>query len=189
MQPIRAQATIEYLIVLAIATMLSLIALVFLGFFPNFSYNIEFREADVFWKDQARPFTAVDSYYQAATRRGYLALENMEPETLVIKGIFFNDTQASFYLYNTSPNIIDGVGLSYCNQSSCGTSPCNCSLSLPGRAMQRIVTESFMSADEICGIGGSEGKVPFRINYTRPSPYNGNFIQSGNLQLALRCLR
>ncbi|GEM_PF-7117603 len=184
----KGQASLEYLVILATMLILSLAVLSFLGFVPDFGISIENRHAENFWRDQARPFTIAESNYLVENRRGYLAIQNMESESLNLSSIYINGSQVAYYEYNATYS--DGVGPSALITPGCTAPDCNYSFVLQPRQVRVIVTDSFMSADEICGVGGAQGKVPFYLEYHRRQ-YNtaAKFTQLSPLELVLTCVR
>lgn len=182
----KAQAALEYVILLAVFLIITIVALTFAGYVPNYAVNIEFRNSENFWNSQARPFLVEEANYIGQKKVAYLAVENYDAEPLVLTGIYVNGTKMSFFEYNNS--YPDGVGPSYCDRSPCD-GICTCQLSINARKKVQIVTQSFMSVEDICGMTGQEGKLPFMLGYSRPSPYGGNFTEKGPLQIAIRCSR
>lgn len=187
MERMKAQASVEYLIVLAIAIVLAIVVLAVLGFFPNFSSNIDHRAAENFWRTQARPFSAVDAYFNVQNRLTYIALENNDDETFILKSVYLNGQQAAYNVYNESGT--DFKGISACGKDTCAAQDCDCNFTYSARQMRRIVVEPVMTGDEVCGIGGTQGRIPIRFTYARPEPYNGSFTQIGAMPLAVWCKR
>jgi len=101
--------------------------------------------------------------------------------------VYLGGTQAAYNIYNESAT--DFKGVSACGKESCAAQDCDCNLTYSARQMRRIVTETFLSGDEVCGIGGTQGRIPITLTYTRPEPYNGNFTQIGAMPLAVWCKR
>lgn len=180
------QSSIEYLIVLAIGLILAIVTLSLLGFFPDIALNLEYRNAEAFWQGEARPFTIPDSVYTEATKRAYIAFENMDMEDYNISSISLNGSQIGFYEYNTSWN--DNQGPSYLVTPGCSPPYCVYSFVVGARQTKSITTDNFMSADEICGVGGTIGTLPFDITYQRVSN-SAVFTEKSTYPLSIKCIR
>lgn len=182
----RGQAALEYLIGLALVLILAFVALSLLGIIPSFVILSGNQPSKTYWTANARPFAAVDSMYEEGNSRGYIAFENMMDEPLNLTSIYVNGTQVGYYEYNETYS--ENKGSSALQTPGCTPPDCIYNILVGPRALQRIVTDPFMSADQICGAGGQEGKVPLTIGYTRPNATN-NFTETGQDGLVFTCVR
>lgn len=182
----RGQAALEYVIGLAVLLVLSLAVLALLGGIPDFGINIENRHAENFWKEQARPFTIQEANYKAQNKYAYIALENMERESLNLTSIFVNGSQLGFYEYD--PTYTDGRGQSALVTPGCTPPQCNYSFVFAPREVRRLATDAFLSADDICGVGGQTGKMGFEFAYRRLN-YDSLLWQKAPVGVVLVCVR
>lgn len=81
----KAQASTEYLVLLAIALILAIIGLGVSGFFPSFSYDAQAGDSMRYWANAASPIAIIDAKQSNATLQ--LELENRASANLHLTGL------------------------------------------------------------------------------------------------------
>ena len=94
-----AQASSEYLIIIAVVLALGLVILGLMGGFPSFSYNAQAGDASRYWASSASPIAIID--FKQAGDALSLRLENRASVAIRIDS--FNLTAASHYQYGSLP--------------------------------------------------------------------------------------
>jgi len=87
------QAATEYLILLGAALIVMLTVVLFTSFIPSFAYSVEKQRSDDYWLD-ARPFSVKG--HLLVPNKMILELQNTEPVSLTVKGIWLNAISLNF---------------------------------------------------------------------------------------------
>ncbi|MFH0927721.1 MAG: hypothetical protein V1822_04030 [Candidatus Micrarchaeota archaeon] len=180
----KAQATIEYLILAAVLLILAIIAIALFAPFPDFANSIQEKQSQDFWKNQARPFTVEDAFYDRSNGRLYLAVKSHSETPLKITELFINDTSLS--LFKFSPSAFEGAGNPYCDAFNC-ESGCSCQLNMSPFADSALATEYLVSSAEICGQKVQSLHATLQITYTGMALGSPTFSQTGAFPLILEC--
>ena len=80
-----AQASTEYLVIIAVVLVLALVILGLLGGFPSFSYNAQAGDSARYWSSSASPLAIVD-FKQTASALS-LRVENRAPVAVRLDGL------------------------------------------------------------------------------------------------------
>jgi len=185
--PSRGQATVEYLIILAIGLTIALIGIGLYGFFPDVSQDLQNNQLQIYWREQARPFLVEDAIYDKTNQRFYVALRSLANEEFNITGIYLNNTQLSFFKYN-SYALPDFLGQSLCPELSCAdVSNCPCSAPIRPSTEFSVVSEKFSNQNVLCGASGSGGRLNISLIYNRPNDISVNFTQTSPVPLFFVC--
>lgn len=179
------QATVDYIIITVVALLVGLLAAGLLGFIPNTGLDISAKNAQDFWRDQARPFTVAESVYRTNVSRLYLALELQPLDTFNLTGVFLNNTQVAFWDY--SETAADNIGALRCGASACQAGPCTCDRPVRPLNTLRIATEAYSDGLTLCGPNARKGELQLAMVYFRPLEKNRNLTETGFLALPFAC--
>jgi hypothetical protein len=116
----KGQATIEYLVLLAVAIIVGLVVLGFMGWIPGVAGSMRERQSKIYWAS-ASPLSIKD--YKGAGAGVTLNLENNADVKIIVKSISLHGNQTNFsgyqhkpgqdYLYNATATNCSGVGTAY----------------------------------------------------------------------------
>lgn len=91
----KGQGASEYLMVFAAVLLISMIAVVLMGYFTSFSTDAAITSSNTYWRSEARPFAILEHTGTAANGTYYLRIENAEGrETLNITNIALENVSA-----------------------------------------------------------------------------------------------
>ena len=88
----KGQATIEYLVLLAVAIIIGLVVLGFMGWIPGVAGSMRERQSKIYWA-AASPLAIAD--YKSATAGTTLQLENNAGSKIVVKSISLHGNQTN----------------------------------------------------------------------------------------------
>lgn len=94
----KAQASTEYLIILAVVIIVALIVVGVMGWFPGVSGAITEQESQQYWKGMASPFSIQDYKYSGTTLT--LSLKNMGTDKLSLTGVSVGGTSGTITTTN-----------------------------------------------------------------------------------------
>lgn len=114
----KAQASIDYLIIMALLLTVALVAVVLFGFIPDYTQSIEAKQSLDFWQ-QSSPVGIGQAIYNREDNKIYLAFLSRTDEPLVIKGLYINGTMLSLTTVPTN----GGAGANVCGVSTCNGIP------------------------------------------------------------------
>lgn len=117
----KGQATIEYLVLLAVAIIVGLVVLGFMGWIPGVAGSMRERQSKIYWAS-ASPLSIKD--YKGAAAGVTLNLENNANVKIVVKSISLHGNQTNFsgsyqhkpgqqYQYIATATTCSGVGITY----------------------------------------------------------------------------
>ncbi|MFH1094942.1 MAG: hypothetical protein V1728_01875 [Candidatus Micrarchaeota archaeon] len=179
------QATIEYILVLAMSIIIVLIGIGLYSYLVDSGQELQNSQLRLYWSQQARPFIIDDSLYETSNHRFYLAISSLADEELNISGIMLNNTPLSFYQYDST--LPDDLGPLSCTSADCTSTPCACSARIRPGAAVSLVTQGYLSPEELCGSNGQGGKLMLLITYDRPNDLDVNYTQTSLAPLPFAC--
>jgi len=111
MQKLHAQGSTEYLVVLGVVLIISLVSVSLLGYFPGTAGQSRESASKIYWQGNAQPFKIIESSTLGPGDRacgqyvgGYqLALENGGVDSATITGVSLNGQDVDFCLKGTVP--------------------------------------------------------------------------------------
>ena len=134
-----AQASVEYIVLLAIALSIGMIVLAISGYFPSFSYSAQTGDSSRYWEGGASPIAIID--FMQADDRLSLVIENKASANLQISN-FSLVLQRSAYL-NTS-----GFSLPSGGKATISFATKNCS---PRKTFSYDISINY-STDDVTGL-------------------------------------
>lgn len=181
----RGQATIEYILILAIAFVIVLIGIGLYGYLVDSGQELQNSQLRLYWSQQARPFIIEDSHYYKADHRFYLGIRSLAGEELNISGLMLNNTPLSLYQYDSTQT--DDLGLSLCTHIDCTAFACACSVRMRPSTAISLVSQQYSSPEELCGSNQQDGKLILLITYNRPNDLGVNYTQTSLVPLPFTC--
>ena len=189
----RGQTTLDYILVLAVVLLIGLIALGLSGTWPDLALNTRNQQSVTFWRDQVRPITIPEAYYNYSLTFGSgqtyaMLIQTQIDEPLVLTGIFIDGVQIA---------IRNSGGTYQCNPQTCRVSqnpvPCSCTLALGPRQKTRIKVGIGSGTDNLgtlgCTFNGQIIRVPVNLVYYRPSEPNRNLSENTTVDMPVTCMR
>lgn len=175
------QVMVDYVLVLGIVLLVALLAVGLSGYWPDLGLNAKNTQSQTFWRDQARPITVPDAFYDAGDRQIYMALQTQIDEHLSLAGLFLNGQQVAFSAYNPV-----GADVPACDRASCLDTACACNFALYPRRTERIITEAF-GGGLGCRQSGQVVRLPLQMVYYRPAEPTRNLSLNATVELAATC--
>ncbi|MEM4137590.1 MAG: hypothetical protein QXH71_02405 [Candidatus Anstonellaceae archaeon] len=134
----RGQITTEYLIILAVVLLITLVVAALFNFFPSVNISSVSKIKKEFLEN-SKPIAIREVFYKKSSARLYLVLNSKIEQNMTIRSIFLNGKKIGFFSYDS--NSWEGVGSALCNPSSCSNSACVCSIFLKPFEELSIVSE------------------------------------------------
>ena len=92
----KGQGATEYLMIFAAVLLISMVAVVLMGYFSSFSTDAAITSSNTYWRSEAEPFAILEHTGIGANGTYYLRIENAEArETLNIKDIALENVSSS----------------------------------------------------------------------------------------------
>ena len=183
----RGQTSVDYILVLAVVLLIGLIALGLSGTWPDLALNSRNQQSVTFWRDQARPITIPEAYYNYRSiginhANFSMLFQTQIDEPLVLAGIFIDGVQRT---------MSDPVsGNYYCSTSWTCNPSCACNLALNPRGKVRVTVG--WTGDSLgsqgCRANGQIVRVPVSLVYYRPTEPNRNLSENTTIDLAATCI-
>ena len=165
----RGQGAVEYLLIIGAVLLIALMVISILGYFPATAGETVASQSQLYWRGQAKPFSAIDTAYKNqsvcngtnGTTGVVIAMKNNEKYTLTLSGVFFNDVQHAVCPYENDTGTV---------------------AFMPGQEI--IVGAVLPIGSPICA-NRTTDSPKFDIIYS--SPYIQNRIQTGAVKLHILC--
>jgi hypothetical protein len=181
----KAQAIVDYMIVLIIVLIIAMLVIIFLGFVPEFAQDIRIKHSQDFWNKHARPFSISNIYYDNDYGRLYLAITSHDDDKIILRAIKFSDTQLAYTDYLEGS--YQGVGALRCPKASCQGVSCDCTLKVGAHETVSIVTEPYSNSVDVCGTNERNGELNLTLVYSRNNEQSLNLSQTSNIPVAFYC--
>ena len=176
----KAQVSIEYLGVFALAVVVMVAAISLLVVQPQVAYSTKKQQSDQYWAS-ARPFAVVDSVI--TKDRAVLQLQNSDPVSLTIRGISIQGTSVNFSKVSAPFN---GSAVPMCVGSGC-------TMQMPAGELDAVVADSSSMApalERLCFSGSTfqEGRYyEANLSITYQDSSGNGAVETSNVPLIGQC--
>ncbi|MFN3910013.1 MAG: hypothetical protein ACK4J0_02155 [Candidatus Anstonellaceae archaeon] len=101
----KAQTSVEYIVIIAVVLFFGLLVLALAGFFPSFSFSAQEQTSKTFW-ESATPISILDAYQ--SNNNLFLVLENKAKTTLNLSSITLIYGLKEYYLNSSQILLFPG---------------------------------------------------------------------------------
>lgn len=176
-RPLHAQASTEYMILLAMALITMTLVMVFVYLWPDYTYSVRKQRSDDYWQN-ARPFSVKShSIYPSQL---LLEIENTEPVTLVVQKLWIDGNPMNYYSHS--------VPFGWAATDECTSA---CAMAVRPGQVRIISSENFTTnpqnpcVDSNGFTAGLDYEVEFRVQYyytdkNQPENQTGKFSLIGS---------
>ena len=163
-RPLRAQGATEYLVILSVVLVISLVSISLMGYGPSVSSDVAYSASKSYWQSEARPIAVTEAGLTGDSAFSFV-VQNNNPDPVSLTGISIDSQAVSFSEVPADPSNTSTVYVA------------------PGekKALNLALANSGFNCKE-----GSYGQAALRFTYS--TPYNRDLIEESNkMKFMLKC--